>query len=116
MPYKIENFLSTYDPDVSFLSNRLREFVMDAVPNCTETLHERWKVISYGCDRKFCAIAPHTKWVNLQFHNGASLKDEQKLLEGTGKSMRHAKVENESHISEALRTLIRQAAESANDL
>ena len=79
-------------------------------PGCTETLHTGWKVISYGHKKKFCAIAPHTKWVNLQFHAGARIADDHGLLSGSGKSMRHAKISASSDLGASLAELIRQAS------
>ena len=110
MPSDIEEFLSKYSPEVLQLADQLRTYVREAAPGCTETLHSGWKVISYGHRKKFCAIAPHATWVNLQFHAGASLADDQGLLTGSGKSMRHVKISTASEIDANLAALIQQAS------
>ncbi len=64
--------------------------------------------------KKFCAIAPHAKLVNIQFHEGASLDDVSDLLEGSGKSMRHVKVNSKKDLSRRLTRLIKRAATNAS--
>jgi hypothetical protein len=112
-PDQIDVFLSGYPGTVAALAGQLRAVVKAAVPGCTETLHAGWKVVSYGQRKKFCAIAPHQGWVNLQFHAGAALADPHHLLRGTGKSMRHVKISQLTDLSDGLNTLARQAGESS---
>ena len=109
MSADIDSFLDGYSTEVSALAGELRNFVCTTAPDCSETLHVRWKVISYGYRKKFCAIAPHMQWVNLQFHNGAALEDPSGLLEGTGKAMRHVKGQDVAALNDDLRRLIAQA-------
>ena len=89
---EIDEFFDSFSPEVAHLAQQLRTFVTDHHPDATETLHAGWKVVSYGGRYKFCAIAPHGKWVNLQFHNGVGLDDPQHRLQGTGKRIRHVKI------------------------
>ncbi len=88
MSPEIQEFLNEYPDSIAEISLQLRTFILDIAPNCSETLHVGWKVVSYGYKNKFCAIAPFTKWVNLQFHSGSRLTDTYQLLEGSGRSMR----------------------------
>jgi hypothetical protein len=39
-----------------------------------------------------CAIATHSDPTNLELYRGTSLRDPERLLEGTGKNLRHVKV------------------------
>lgn len=110
---EIEEFIDQYSENVTTLSNELRAFVATIVPDATETLHIGWKVISYGRKQKFCAIAPHGQWVNLQFHHGAALADPDGLLEGMGKNMRHVKVKTKDGLNASLQNLIEQAGKVA---
>ncbi len=48
--------------------------------------------ILYSTNRPFCGIYPYTNHVAIEFSNGASLPDEQNLLEGKGKGRRHIKI------------------------
>jgi hypothetical protein len=59
------------------------------------------------------ALAAHAKWVSLMFMRGAKLTDDEGLLEGSGKLMRHVKLRSAERLSqrrEALLALIAQAA------
>ncbi len=109
----IDEFIDTYTPDVAELGRETRAFITKASPDANETLHIGWRVISYGHKKKFCAIAPHGKWVNLQFHNGANIDDPNDLLEGTGKSMRHVKIQSSKDLNKNLKSLIKTASEDA---
>lgn len=113
MSSEIQEFLAEYTDEVRETSEVLRSLVTNLAPGGTETLHSGWKVISYGYARKFCAIAPHGKWVNLQFHAGATLADAQGLLQGSGKAMRHIKVYPGTAIPEGVADLLRAAADAA---
>ena len=113
MSPEIQNFLNQYPDGIAEVSLGLRTLVLGAAPSCSETLHTGWKVISYGHKKKFCAIAPFKKWVNLQFHSGANLTDPSELLEGSGRSMRHVKVWQVSDLGDSLVSLIQEAALSA---
>ena len=110
---EIEEFIDAYPSGVARLGHETREFIKKAVPDASETLHIGWRVISYGHEKKFCAIAPHGKWVNLQFHHGANLEDPNGLLEGSGKSMRHVRIESGKDLDKKLKDLIEAAAEMA---
>lgn len=107
----IEHFFSSYEAGVEELALGLRALVRRLVPDSDEKLLRPWKTVAYGSGKlKFCAISPHQSWVNLQFHSGATLSDPAELLEGTGKSMRHVKIETKAHLKRpALAKLILEA-------
>ena len=109
----IDEFLHNYPCDVYTTSCLLRRCIQNEVPDCGETLHSGWKVVSYGLGYKFCAIAPHNNWVNIQFHNGVALPDPDKLMQGTGKSMRHVKIQDRKDINKSLVQLIHHAVKLA---
>jgi len=110
---EIQEFLNEYPGAIAEVSIQLRTLILSAAPGCSETLHTGWKVISYGHKKKFCAIAPYSKWVNLQFHSGSKLTDSCELLRGNGRSMRHVKVWKASDLGDSLVSLVQQASHSA---
>ena len=114
VPAEVDEFLAVYEPSVRTLSLRLRTLVLKVAPDAQEKVHRPWKTIGYRSGAVFCAISPHRAWVNLQFHRGSELDDPEGLLEGTGKAMRHVKIEAAAEIVRpALRKLIRSAADHA---
>ncbi|TLY10597.1 MAG: DUF1801 domain-containing protein [Thaumarchaeota archaeon] len=70
----IDQLLKTYDPRVRELAQKLRRLVKKTLPGAAETV----------------------KWGNPVY-----MKLDSKLLEGTGKGIRHIKVRNEDDIKEA---------------
>lgn len=114
MSQTVEQFLSTYPPDVQQLALKTRELVKEIVPDAQERVYEAYKTIGYGSgtkmDAMFCYIAPLKDRINLGFYRGVVLKDEDKLLEGTGKLLRHVKVRSMADVEKpALRQLIVEA-------
>lgn len=121
-PDPVDAFFASYDDDVAALARGLRALVVRLAPDADEKLHSGWKTVAYGSGSgsgagrraKFCAISPHRAWVNLQLHRGAGLPDPSGLLQGTGKSMRHVKIEAPKQLKgRALASLIRAAASEA---
>jgi hypothetical protein len=114
MPDEFRSFLKAYPPEVRDLALSARELVLRLVPNAEEKVLRPWKTIAYGLNQKFCAISPYRSWVNLHFHQGASLPDPAGLLEGTGKSARHVKIASPTDLRRrALVGLIRAASHQA---
>ena len=114
MQEDVEQLLAACDPAVRELALAARKLVLRVAPDAEEKVLRQWKTIAYGHARKFCAISPHKEWVNLQFHRGASLPDPAALLTGTGKSMRHVKLEALGNVrARALAALVSAAAKEA---
>jgi hypothetical protein len=74
-----------------------------------ELLHDGCPVVCVG-DAPFAYVNAFKSHVNVGFFHGAFLKDPARLLEGTGKRMRHVKVKPGTEIdASALTALIRAA-------
>lgn len=71
-----------------------------------EVLHDGCPVACLG-DAPFAYVNVFTAHVNVGFYRGAFLPDKEKLLQGTGKRMRHVKLKpDEAQPEEALLRLI----------
>ncbi len=74
-------------------------------------------IIGYGVGPKkmsehFCYLGAYREHVNLGFYHGAALGDPMRLLEGTGKKLRHVKVKTVEEVNRpTLRDLIQAALE-----
>lgn len=74
-----------------------------------ETLHDGCPVACLG-DAPFGYVNAFTAHVNVGFYQGASLPDPARLLQGSGKCMRHVKLRPGADIdATALHTLITKA-------
>lgn len=80
-----------------------------------ETLHDGCPVACLG-NAPFGYVNVFTSHVNVGFFRGAELPDPARLLQGTGKSMRHVKLKpGTATNSAALRTLIEVAYSDIKD-
>jgi len=94
---EFEKILVDFDPSIQDLARQARALVFDVLPQTVEVVWPRQRNAGYGTGPKkmsehFCWIAPAKQHVSLGFYYGAELPDPEKLLEGTGKLMRHVKI------------------------
>jgi hypothetical protein len=110
----VDQLLMTHDPTVRETALRLRALVLELMPDAVEQVDPPDGLIAYGTGPRLgeqvFAIVPHGAHVNLQFADGADLPDPGRLLEGTGKRVRHVK--NRSVI-DAERPALRGLVEAA---
>jgi hypothetical protein len=76
-----------------------------------ELLHDGCPVVCLG-DAPFGCVNVFTSYVNVGFFHGAALPDPARLLEGTGKFMRHVKLRPETPTNAAALTRLIEAAYS----
>jgi hypothetical protein len=98
------------------VTNALRNLLAEILPGITEVSWPKQQIAGYGVGPKkmsehFCYIAPFKSHVNLDFIYTADLDDPAKLLEGTGKALRHIKIKSiDKVITPELKSLIIQAS------
>lgn len=120
MADEVEAFLDSLGGDVEPVARALRRRIRELVPGAVEQQHGGWRTIGYSWDgsmrTSICAIAPHSRHVNLQFFQGTELPDPEGRLEGTGKRARHVKIRAAEEVDDpAVERLVEQAAELAGD-
>ena len=97
----------------------LRDVVIEEMAPCCEYILEVYIIsLIYGSTHRFkdniCYIGVMKDHINLGFHRGTDLSDPQRILEGTGKQMRHIKVRNMADVLHpAIRTYLQEACERA---
>jgi len=103
-------FFDALEPDQQPQALILRDLILDTIPNARESI--KWGVPVYEDNKLICSIRASRRHVSLQFFDaGASLDDPDKLLQGSGKKLRHIKIYSEADIQRSLfRHWIRQAA------
>jgi hypothetical protein len=99
-PSELREFLYCYDPTVQSIGLGLRTVVLEEMAPCFEYIFAmRSKVVLlYGSSEKVladcvCSIAIFRRHATLIFHRGVDLSDPHHLLHGTGKALRHIRVE-----------------------
>ena len=81
----------TADPTLQAVIAALRKRMKYLVPSATEFVNP-WGLPTFEAKEPFAYLMVAKKHVTLGFHYGTSLADPHKLLEGTGKDLRHVKL------------------------
>jgi hypothetical protein len=87
----IDAWLGSRPPELGPLAAGWFERMRECAPDVREVMHD-------GCptacvdDAAFGYVGVYTAHVNIGFFRGADLHDPRRLLEGTGRRMRHVKV------------------------
>lgn len=111
-----ESIIQNTAAEIREIAQELRLLIADVLPGVTEVAWEKQRIIGYGVGPKkmsehFCYIAPQKNHVNLGFYYGADLDDPFRLLEGTGKKLRHIKIHSKAEIAKPeLLQLLQQAS------
>jgi hypothetical protein len=92
-PIPPELFLAGYPPGIQLTAERLRETVLEAVPEATERVRTGWRLVGYEVpvgsrSRYFAYIAPEVEHVHLGFEYGAWMTDPDDLLHGAHLNLR----------------------------
>jgi Domain of unknown function (DU1801) len=116
-PPELIEFLHAYQPSVQSIGLGLRQLVLEEMAPCHEYIFPmRSKVVLlYGSSKKVladcvCSIAIFRRHATLIFHRGVDLTDKHHLLQGSGKALRHIRVEHLEELDRPeLRAYLRQA-------
>ena len=109
------DILAVAKPELRPLCAALRSSVFSQHPGVTEIVWPKQKIASFGFGPKkmtehYAYIAVQGGHINLGFYYGASLPDPHKLLEGTGKKLRHIELHKTTDAqSSAVITLLNHA-------
>ena len=101
-----EEVIGESTPEVQAMARYLRQLIIDIYPEVIEVPWPKQRVAGYGVGPKkmsehFCYIGTQSNRVNLGFFYGADLTDQEGLLEGTGKNLRHVKVKSMEQAEQA---------------
>jgi hypothetical protein len=93
-----QQLLELKDKKVIDLFKDLRAYILDIYPESNELLYHTHALttvfsISDKLADAFCMIPIYTNHLNLGFNKGTLIKDPHKILQGTGKLIRHIPVD-----------------------
>jgi len=113
----VEKYIESHPTQIREIIKKLRLVAKANMPSAHEFMYHN--AINYKLPESpgtwICYIAAQRNYVNMGFFFGTKLSDPKKLLEGTGKRMRHVKVRTvEEAGTNELADLIRQAWTDAN--
>ena len=107
---KESSYVKRDSPALQKLARGLRSLVKAYVPG-TKTTVNSWGIPTFETDVPFCFYMIGKKHVTFGFHYGTSLHDPERLLEGTGKNIRHVKLRTPQDLKQkGLKELVIAAA------
>jgi hypothetical protein len=105
----IEDWMREHSGELGAIAQRWFEIMRDCGDNVRELLHDGHPTACVG-DAAFAYVNAFKAHVNVGFFRGAELADPARLLDGTGKFMRHVKLRPEGDVdAPALMKLIEAA-------
>jgi hypothetical protein len=110
-----EDTIADSSSDIKELARALRALIIEIYPQVVEVPWPKQCITGYGLGPKkmsehFCYIGVFSKHVNLGFYYGVSLQDPDGLLVGSGKKLRHVKVQTLEQVEDqSLRDLVEWA-------
>jgi len=117
-----EDLLKITPAELQPIVIRLKEIIQEIHPDTCEVVRLGDRAATFGVGPKkmsegYAYVLPHKKWVNLGFYKGALLADENGLLEGTGKKLRHIKIHtledaNRPEVTELLKLALAERKEA----
>lgn len=105
----IESWMHDHSGDLGSIAQRWFEVMRHCGDDVRELLHDGQPTACIG-DAAFGYVNAFKAHVNVGFFRGAELPDPKRLLEGTGRFMRHVKLRPDVEVdATGLRTLIKAA-------
>jgi hypothetical protein len=105
----IEAWMDEHVGELGPIARRWFEVMRGCGDDVRELLHDGHPTACVG-DAAFAYVNAFTAHVNVGFFRGAELSDPKRLLEGTGKVMRHVKLSAERDVDAAALTKLIQTA------
>ena len=106
---KKSHYVDDQNPEMRKVVKALRSMVKKILPSTRITLNS-WGIPTFEAEAPFCLYMVSKNHVTFGFHNGAALADPSRLLEGTGKNIRHVKLRTVTDLKRpGLRDLILDA-------
>ena len=107
-----EAILKPHPKQIQEVARALRALIETLHPDAVETPRNGERCTTYGIGPRkmtqaYAYIMPLKSSVNLGFYHGIALRDSARLLSGTGKSARHAKITDITEVdSPAIKALL----------
>jgi hypothetical protein len=104
-------YLKDDNPALQKVVRGLRSLVKATVPGTKITVNS-WGIPTFEAKNPFCFYMVGKNHVTFGFHYGTSLEDPKRLLEGTGKNLRHVKLRTVEDLKKkGLKELVLAAAQ-----
>lgn len=96
MNQEVTTYIENSEGHHQRILQKLRELIFHVAPKVDEQF--KWSRPVYAVDKDFCYLKTTKKAVTLGFFEFDKIKTNPHLIEGTGKSMRHIKINSVEEI------------------
>ena len=104
---QVTNYISSAPEDHQSILTELRKLIKSIAPNVEEQF--KWSRPVYGLEKDFCYLQNTKKHVTIGFFEFNKIKNK---IEGTGKSMRHVKLNSVKDITDfKIKKMIKEVLE-----
>lgn len=117
---RLAQCIAQYSPEVRAVAEEALKKMRARLPGAVETVYDNYNAlaIAFGPTERrsdvVCSITLYPRWVSLFFARGAALRDPQRLLKGSGTTVRHLVLEDASILDRpGVRALVTQAVSAA---
>src|SRR6266545_4268039 len=121
-PRELLRFLRPYERLVQELALAVRQLVLEEIAPCHESIYDAYNAVAsgYGPTGRLrddiCHVAVYAGHVNLGFNRGAQMDDPERLLQGTGKQVRHITIRTAADLARpAVRKYLRAARKMSRE-
>jgi hypothetical protein len=118
---QLDTFIAKYTREIGSLAQAALAKMRARLPGAVQLVYENYNALAIGfgpTDRTsdvILSITLYPRWVSLFFRRGANLPDPQKLLKGSGTTVRHIVLEDAADLDKpAVRALIDHALKNAS--
>jgi hypothetical protein len=118
---QLTGFIARYSPEIGVLAHAALARMRARLPGAIELVYDNYNALAIGfspterASDVIFSIALYPRWVSLFFFHAVGLPDPQKLLKGSGKTVRHIVLESASDLYKpAVKALMKHALERAD--
>lgn len=98
MNKEVTSYIAASNQNHQKVLSALRKLILSLSPDIDEQF--KWSRPVYAMQKDFCYLKTAKKYVTLGFFEFDKIKTNRHLIEGTGKSMRHIKLNDTKEIKE----------------
>jgi hypothetical protein len=112
----LDDFIDRYTPEIARRARAILKKMRELLPGAFEFVYDNYSALAIGFSptdrpsKAVLSIALYPRWINLFFLRGAALPDPKKLLQGSGKQVRHVRIDDAALLDDpAIVALIKAA-------
>lgn|SRR5690554_1566666 len=111
----VDQYIANLSGEIQVITQALREMILQVSTDLREEY--KWSMPNYSYNGLVCYLQASKKHVNLGFHKGNELEkmDSHRLLQGSGKNMRHIRITHKEDIQTETFISFIQAAMKLNE-